>query len=213
MSQAACLRGECLRSGPLGRRKRERRFIVRECKERKRERPKAKGLGEDECWTVRDLALSQVCTTGVFKADGVYACMRLCVSVCRGVCMRMCGAAKPATCLSLVVVLVFPFIRTSAAELPLGAVSLLQCVCVRVCVCVAQASGGLKRLMFLKVHFALSSTFLYLSSLYFIETARVEAGSWPTGPQSRGGHQRKLLLQSQQEVMLQEKYCYWSIFN
>ncbi|MED6255285.1 hypothetical protein ATANTOWER_007232 [Ataeniobius toweri] len=40
------------------------------------------------------------------------------------------------------------------------------------------------------------------------ETALVEAGSWPTGPQSRGGHQRKPLLQSQQEVMLQEKYCY-----
>lgn len=165
---------------------------------------------------VQDLALSQVCTTGgLRRKEFVYMCIS--VYVCVGVCAGVCGAAKLATCLSLVVVLVFPFIRPSAAQLPLGAVSLLPCatVCVSVCVCVcvAQVPVGLERLMFLKVHFALSPRFLYLCSLCFIETVRVEAGSWPTGLRSRRGHQRKLLLQCQQEVTLQEKHCYLSIFN
>ncbi len=78
------------------------------------------------------------------------------------------------------------------------------CVCVCMCVCVTHVPVGLERLMFLKVHFALSSTFLYLCSLCFIETVRGEAGSWPTGLQSRRGHQRKLRLQCQQAPVPQQ---------
>lgn len=125
-----------------------------------------------ECAEEGGCALALVCmcvlgglTVGRGWGSGGLSVGRGWGSVRRSVCAGLCGAAKLATCLSLVVVLVFPFIRPRAAMLPLGAVSLLPrtcvyvCVCTSVCVCTAQVPVGLERLMFLKVRFTLSSAF------------------------------------------------------
>ncbi len=139
VSPTASLQEECLHRSFLKRGKRGRKIHHGGEKgeiEEGRGRNKVGELNEVE----QDLALSQVCTTGgLRRKEFVYTCVcmcLMCVCVRESVCARVCGAAKLATCLSLVVVLVFPFIRPSAAQLPLGAVSLLPCVCVCVCVCV-----------------------------------------------------------------------------
>lgn len=131
---------------------------------------------------------------GIKGGRGLCRCVQLNAHMCVTRCVHVYKAAKLATCLFLVVVLVFPFIRPSAAQLPLGALCLLPHVCVCMCVCVALVPAGLERLMFLKAHFTFPSTLLYLCSSCFIETAQAGAGSWPESPQSRGGHQRKLLF-------------------
>lgn len=170
VSQAASLQEECLHRGALWRGERgreihrggERGEIKRE-KRLGRKRAGELNEVESRIWHFHRCAQQGV-WGGRSLCKCVYVCVRMCVRECAGVC----GAAKLATCLSLVVVLVFPFIRPSAAQLPLGAVSLLPCVTVCVRVCVAQVPVGLERLMFLKVHFALSSTFFYIFVLYVL---------------------------------------------
>lgn len=164
----------------------------------------------------RYLALSQVCATGGSERKWVYGGSEresVCVYVCMSVLTCQTGHLSFPCCSFSV-----SFHPAWAPQLPFGAASLLPwCMyaCVSECVRARVCSGPswLRKTDLPKGAFcSFLQVFISLFLMFYWDSWS-EGRKLPAAIRSRRGHQRKRLLQCQQEVMPRKNPCYPYSFN
>lgn len=147
------------------------------------------------------------CTVGQREREREYVCACMSVLTCQ-------TGHLSFPCCSFSV----SFHPAGAPQLPFGAASLLPwCVCARVseCVCTRVCSGPswLRKTNVPKGAFcSFLQVFISLFLMFYWDSWSGDR-KLPAAVRSRRGHQRKRLLQCQQEVMPRKSPCYPYIFN